>query len=53
MCLPNVMKFRHCLFKILKKQKKKKKKKKKKKNVADGQRENSIPRPQTQFAELK
>ena len=42
MCLPNFMKFRHCLFKILKNQ-----------NVAngrtDGQRENSIPPPQTQF----
>ena len=43
-CLPNFMKFRHCLFKILKNQ-----------NVTDrrmdGQRENSIPTPQqTQFA---
>ena len=32
MCLSNSMEFRHCLFKILKNQ-----------NVADGQRENSIP----------
>ena len=45
MCLPNFMKFCHCLFKILKNQ-----------NVADGRNnrrtdgcENSIP-PQTQFA---
>ena len=44
MCLPNFMKFHHCLFKILKNQ-----------NVLDGQtdghRENSILPPQTQFAE--
>ena len=42
MCLPNFMKFRHCLFKILKN----------KTSQMDGRtngRENSIP-PQTQFA---